>query len=49
MKLIDSDDWNFLSYPRSHCLTGKDIFGNDGKDTLGKDGKDILGNFLNIH
>jgi len=27
MKLIISDDWNFLSYPRSHCLTGKDIFG----------------------
>jgi len=26
MKLIDSDDWNFLSYPRSHCLTGKDVF-----------------------
>ena len=27
MKLIESDEWNFLSYPRSHCLTGKDIFG----------------------
>ena len=27
MKLIISDDWNFLSYPRSHCLTGKDVFG----------------------
>ena len=27
MKLIESDDWNFLSYRRTYCLTGKDIFG----------------------
>ena len=26
MKINDLDDWNFSSYPRSHCLTGKDVF-----------------------
>ena len=26
MNLLNDTKWNFLSYPRSHCLTGKDVF-----------------------
>jgi len=26
MNLLNDKKWNFLSYPRSHCLTGKDVF-----------------------